>query len=148
MRMNNHKKGAGLTMKKYWLILLIAILGCSKAELPVTPNPDTTLEVIAIDENGTTIDSAKVFLDGSIVGMTPFNSRDIQPGLHALRVTQDGYKVYSEHVIIEESRVYAIEAVLTHLPPDKGQLFITVNLDSALVQVKDANNALVVESFY
>ncbi len=138
----------GLTMNsKLWLILLAAIIGCSKAEIPLTPEDPTLLKIIAVNEDGTVVDSADVFINGSVVGKTPFNSQDVQPGLHALRVSRNGYKVYSERVVVEKGEFYNVEAFLEKLPSDKGQLFVTSNLDSTLILVKDMNNNIVAESF-
>lgn len=136
-----------ITMRRILIALAVVVLGCSKAEIPLGPARQTTLEVIAIDVNGSEVDSADVFLDGVKVGVTPYNSQDVQPGLRALRVTQDGFRVYSEQLVVVEGGVYVIEAVLEPLPPDQGQLLVSVNLDSTLVQVLDASNSLVAETY-
>lgn len=130
-----------------WLIAMVAAIGCSKADLPMTPDPVTTLTVTAITADGDSIDSADVFIDGSMAGHTPFNAQDIQPGLHALRVSRSGFLAYTDRLVIDEGRVYAVEAVLEPLPPGEGQLVVSVNRDSVLVQILDANDELVTESF-
>jgi len=134
-------------MRRILIALAVVVLGCSKAEIPLGPARQTTLEVIAIDVNGSEVDSADVFLDGVKVGVTPYNSQDVQPGLRALRVTQDGFRVYSEQLVVVEGSVYVIEAVMEPLPPDQGQLLVSVNLDSTLVQVLNASNTLVAETY-
>ncbi|MCH9007321.1 PEGA domain-containing protein [candidate division KSB1 bacterium] len=134
-------------MRRILIALAVVVLGCSKAEIPLGPARQTTLEVIAIDVNGSEVDSADVFLDGVKVGVTPYNSQDVQPGLRALRVTQDGFRVYSEQLVVVEGGVYVIEAVMEPLPPDQGQLLVSVNLDSTLVQVLNASNWLVAETY-
>ncbi len=131
---------------KLWLILLAAIIGCSKADIPLTPEEPTLLKIIAVDEDGVIVDSADVFINGSEVGKTPFNSQDVQPGLHTLRVSRNGFKVYSERVVVEKGEFYTIEAFLEKLPPDMGQLFVTSNLDSTIISIKDENNNIVSES--
>lgn len=130
-----------------WLMLLIAALGCGKAELPVTPEPVTLVEVTAITEDGTRIDSADVFIDGTKSGITPFNVQDIQPGLHALRVSRAGYQSHAEQFIVNRGNTYAFEAVLRDLPAGEGQLIVSANMDSVLVKVTDIGERTVAETY-
>lgn len=133
-------------MKRIWLILAITAFACSKADLPTAPGPDTTIEVAALSESGTAIDSAKVFLDGNQVGFTPYQHPNVQPGLHAIRVTKDGFKFYTEQLLVESGKIYSVEAVLVSLAPSSGELVVTVNRDSAQVLIKDAQNNTVAET--
>ncbi len=133
-------------MKRHWILMALVAFGCSKADLPMTPASPTTLQVIAVDKDGILIDSARVFVDGVVVGSTPFKVQDVQPGLHALRVTRKGFRIFSEQLLVEDGEKYTIEALMTALPASQGQLLVTVNLDSALVRVVDASGVLVVET--
>ncbi|MFQ5652049.1 MAG: PEGA domain-containing protein [bacterium] len=133
-------------MKRFWFIIII-VAGCSKADLPLTPETPTLLTVTAIDPNGGRIDSADVFIDGAQAGKTPFRAEDIRPGLHALRVSRAGYQAHTEQFVVDQGRVYVIEAVLQPLPPGEGQLIVSVNQDSVVVRVKDTNNRVIVETF-
>ncbi len=133
-------------MRTLLLTLFAVALGCSKADLPIEPNTRTTLQVTAITQAGIRIDSANVFVDGSREGFTPFSAQDIQPGLHALRVSRDGYLAHAEQLLVELGRVYVVEAILDPLPPGEGQLIVTVDQDSALVRVMDSNDNVIFET--
>ncbi|NIV68630.1 MAG: PEGA domain-containing protein, partial [Phycisphaerae bacterium] len=136
----------GLILKRMWMILIVAALGCSKAQLPVVPETNTTLEVKAISQQGENIDSVNVFLDGNLVGITPYKNETVQPGLHSLRLMKSGYQTFTKQLTIVEDQFYNVEAVLIPLPPDEGQLVITVNVDSALVTVQDSFDNIVVQT--
>lgn len=127
-------------------MLALYVSGCSKAQLPITPEPGTTLEVIAITTGGANVDSAKVFLNGQFAGYTPYKNQAMQAGVHALRVMKDGYQVYTRQLLIEEDQTYNIEALLTPMPVNEGELLITVNQDSAMVTVKDSQNSVIVQT--
>ncbi len=133
-------------MKSLWIFLVLGALGCSKAELPLGPSSPTTLNVVAIDDAGTRLDSAQVFIDGSFAGTTPFSSQNIVPGLHSLRVTSTGFSIYTEQLLVEDGQSYNIEVLLSKLPPGAGQLLVTVNIDSARTQVQDAAGNIIFET--
>ncbi|RMF67136.1 MAG: PEGA domain-containing protein, partial [Calditrichaeota bacterium] len=128
------------------LILLLA-MACSKAQLPLGVEPVSTLEVTAIDPEGRNVDSAKVFLNGKLVGMTPYRNEELKAGLIAIRVEKEGFRLFTSQLVVQQEQTYSIEAVLTPLDPTEGELLITVNQDSALVKVKDANDNVVVETY-
>lgn len=133
-------------MKKIWIVVALFILGCSKAQLPLTPASPTILQVTAVDSTGQEIPAADVFLNGQKVGVTPYKNENLQPGLVTLRLVKEDYFIYTEQLIVEQGAQYSIEAVLKRLPPTDGQLLVTVNLDSVQVVVKDANNNVVAQT--
>lgn len=128
------------------LALALHGIGCSKAQLPVTPETDTTLEVIAITLAGDDVDSAKVFLNGKLAGFTPYKNETMLSGVHALRVMKDGYQIYTEQLLVEEDEHYNIEAILTPLPNHDGELLVTINQDSALVKIKDSQDNIIIQT--
>ncbi|MFQ5603632.1 MAG: PEGA domain-containing protein [bacterium] len=133
-------------MKNIWLYIAIVCLSCSKAQLPIAPELKTTIEITAINLDGQTIDSVQVYLDGKLAGLTPYTNSRIQTGLHSFRLMKEGFLVYTHQLLIEEGQFYNIEAVLSPLPSNEGELLITVNLESTLVVVKDVNENTVVET--
>lgn len=133
-------------MNRMWLVLALAVVACSKAQLPIVPEVKTTLQVKAIDQNGLEIDSVRVFLNGELVGLTPFKSEKIPSGLHALRLMKSGFQVFTDELFILEGQFYSVEALLDPVPPSEGQLVITVNQDSAVVMVMDANDNVVLRT--
>lgn len=142
----NRVKHGGLTMKKLWLILSLLIIGCSKSQLPLAPEPLSTLLVTAIQSNGESIDSAQVYLDGKLAGNTPYKNEEVQSGFHALRVMKEGFQFYTEQIFIEKGQSHNIEAILVPIPSSEGELVITINQDSAVVMVKDVNENIVVQT--
>ncbi len=141
----------------WWLLIFLIFLAwsCSKAPLP-TQNTEENIEkqnnvgkiiVTAIDVNGDAIDSAEVYWDGQFIGLTPLEKNDATTGTHTVRVQKTGYELYSEFVSINSNETSYIEAILKKLALNKGQLFITVNPDSVLTTVTNADNEVVV-SFY
>ncbi|MFQ5865122.1 MAG: PEGA domain-containing protein [bacterium] len=133
-------------MKKLWFILALFILGCSKAQLPLAPDQHATLLVTAIQANGESLDPAKVYLDGQLVGTTPYKNEEIQIGLHALRVAKEGFQLYAEQIFIEKEQFYSVEAILEPIPANEGELVVTIDQDSAMVIVKDVNENTVAQS--
>ncbi len=137
----------GLVMKKIWFIIALAGFGCSKAQLPVTPpEPQTTLQVTAIKPNGDALDSAKVYLNSNFVGVTPYHSQSLQPGMLALRVMKDGYQVFTTQLAVQEGESYSIEALLIPLQANEGELLVTTNQDSAVVRILDLGNNVVAQT--
>jgi len=132
--------------KSYLLVGVLAIFACSKAELPTATLTTTTLSVNAVTEVGGSLDSAKVFLNGGMIGHTPLNIEQVNAGLYAIRVARPGFKIFSEQIFIEEGLDYSIEAILGELQPDQGQLLVTVNRDSALVQIFNEAGELFLET--
>jgi hypothetical protein len=44
---------------------------------------------------------AKVYLDGKMVGSTPFEGQDLSPGAHTVRITKDGYQTWERDVTVK-----------------------------------------------
>lgn len=55
---------------------------------------------------------AKVFLDGKLIGTTPLQMPDVEPGVRAVRLELDGYRRWSSSVRIAPSGVNRITASL------------------------------------
>ncbi|HEX9654565.1 MAG TPA: PEGA domain-containing protein [bacterium] len=142
----NRLKNIGNLWAAAGFMLVLYVFGCSKAQLPLTPEPGTTLEVIAITTGGANVDSARVFLNGQFVGFTPYENQAMQAGVHALRVMKDGYQVYTHQLLIEEDQDHNIEALLTPMPVNEGELLVTVNQDSAMVTVRDSQNSVIIQT--
>jgi hypothetical protein len=128
------------------LIALLA-LGCSKAELPNQTQPKTILEVTAVDNKGVVLSSVAVAINGEIVGETPYVNEEAPAGNHALRLTKEGYKIYSQQVIIEKGQPNNVEGILEPLPATDGQLLVTTNFDSVDVKVVDTHGNTVGSSY-
>jgi hypothetical protein len=128
------------------IVFAMFVMGCSKAQLPVGPELSTTLAVVAITPTGDNLDSARVFLDGTPVGFTPYKNEAILAGVHALRVSKEGYQIFTDQLLVVENQKYNIEAVLTPMPLNVGELIITVNVDSAVVKVKNSEENVIVQS--
>ncbi len=132
----------------FWLTLALAAIGCSKADIPVAPTtPQTTLHVTAINDEGQAVDSADVFFDGTRVGVTPYQNRVLSPGLHSIRVSENGYQIFTNQILVVQGQSYAIEALLERIPAGEGQLVVSANLDSVRITVTNSNDELVIETF-
>lgn len=140
------KKGE-IAMSKFWIFPLIVALGCSKAQLPLTSDANTSIEVTAISSSGEDIDSAQVFLNGDLVGLTPFQQENLQPGLLSLRVAKTGFQFFTKQLLISEGQFYSVEAVLKAMPSNEGELLVSTNRDSVFVTVQNANHDVVVETY-
>jgi len=136
----------GLTMKNIWICIAFVIFGCSKAELPLSSADPAVLQVSAVDSTGQVIEGADVFLNGTKVGVTPYETENLQPGLLTLRLLKENYHIYTHQFVVEQGKDYNVEAVLKALPPTDGELLVTVNVDSARIVVKDASGNEVAES--
>jgi serine/threonine protein kinase len=84
-----------------------------RATAASAPPPDT-LDVIGRFVGTLVVDSrptgAKVYVDGKLVGTTPFSMRDVRAGEHAVRLERDGYRRWSSSVRVvasEQNRVTA-----------------------------------------
>lgn len=136
--------------KSVALGVLLVVLGCSKAQLPTTPKtPEitTSLVVTAIDPTGQNVDSALVYVDGKLVGKTPYKAEKIEPGRHVIRITKEGFQTYRREIDIIEGEKFVLEAVLSPLPPAEGELVITSNQDSTLIKVKNSGGEVVAETY-
>jgi len=129
-------------------MLAFAAVGCSKADLSVAPKQNTpsSLQVTAIDDNGNSVDSASVFFDGVLVGVTPYSKENIEPGLHSIRVSEAGFKLFTDQLVAIQGQRYIVEAMLTPIPVNEGELVISVNLDSVRVRVMDLSDGVVLET--
>ncbi|MFQ5709791.1 MAG: PEGA domain-containing protein [bacterium] len=125
-------------MKKLLYLILPALIGCSKAQIPLAPQTDAMLKVTTIQPNGAPIDSAKVFVNDQLAGYTPFQQEGIPTGLLTLRVAKEGFQLYSEQVFINPEEKHSIEAVLVPLVSNEGELVVTIDQDSAMVLVTDS----------
>ncbi len=127
-------------MKRFWLLVAVAALGCSKAQLPVQPSTVSsfaTLKITAIDVNGTAIEQAEVYVDGEKVGTTPYTTEALAAGQHTLRLVKSGYRVYVEIARFEERQSYAVEAVMQPVGATHGELFITIDQEDARYSILD-----------
>ncbi|MDI6883341.1 MAG: PEGA domain-containing protein [Patescibacteria group bacterium] len=132
------------------LILIIGLAGgCSKAPLPTELNTEVKkpivgrLVVYASDEKGNPVDSAEVYLNGKFIGRTPVSTDSVVLGIHVLRVQKEGFRVFRETVVIQDTHRVFVEALLQLLPKNEGELLITVDQDSPTVTVKDSNHNLI-----
>jgi len=115
--MQKYFRLSSMVIKSGLLALAIYIFGCSKAQLPTSPeSPTSKIQVLAAHQDGSSVDSAKVFLDGEFVGMTPFTVEGVAEGQHALRVLKEGFQIFTQSLIVENGISYTVEAVLTPLP--------------------------------
>jgi hypothetical protein len=136
-------------VKSVFIITFILIAGCSKAPLSPDGNDDTanehlgTMRVTAVDDRGVRLDGASVYLNGEFEGLSPVQIDSIEYGLHTLRVQKEGFQLHSENVVIENSLMINKEVVIHPVPLNTGQLFVTVNQDSALITVKDGAERVV-----
>ncbi|MFQ6115947.1 MAG: PEGA domain-containing protein, partial [bacterium] len=133
-------------MRKLWFILAIYLLGCSKAQLPLVPEQHASLLVTAIQADGISLDPAQAYLDGKFVGTTPYKNEEIQIGLHALRIVKEGFQLYTAQIFIEKEQFYSVEAILEPIPPNEGELVVTINQDGAMVTVKDISENIIVQT--
>lgn len=135
-------------MKIAWVAVAAAVLGCSKAQLPVepprTPTPTAAaLKVTAITPEGAMIEQAEVFIDGEKMGATPYLDDQLAVGNHSLRLVKSGFRVYVEDVQFEASKQYIVEAVMQPLGPTQGELFVTVDQESPRLQIMDFSQTVI-----
>ncbi len=129
--------------------LALFATACSKADPPLGPtaNSPTRLTVTAIDEQGHAVDSAEVFFDGTQVGSTPYSAENIEPGLHSVRVSREGFRVFTNQLVAIQGQRYAVEALLTQIAPSEGQLVVSVSTDSVRVLVRKNVTDVVIDTF-
>ncbi len=72
------------------------------ARAPARPEPPARRILVRSTPSG-----AQVFLDGKSAGVTPLTVRDVGAGVHAVRVTRDGYVTADRRVAITDSRPVA-----------------------------------------
>ena len=138
------------------IIIILALTGliginCSKAPLPTELNREEKkpeiavgkIFVSAVDENGKAVDSARVYLNSVFIGWTPIFKDSVPLGTHTLRVHKEGFRIFKESLIIQDTSRVFIEALLERLPLNIGQLLITVDQDSATVTVTNINQEIV-----
>lgn len=137
-----------------WLFMLFIVSACSKAPLPTAPGPNSdpnsragNLFVAATNDMGQPIDSARVYLNGQFLGFTTLTRKNVDPGVHSLRIQKDGFEIFMQSVAIGAAQSVYVEALLKKLPSNKGQLLITVDQDSALTTLTNARNELIGVTF-
>lgn len=54
-------------------------------------------------------ESAKVYLDGDLLGSTPWTQENIEVGTHTLKVVKEGYKPVEQEIVIEADRVLNLD---------------------------------------
>jgi len=135
-------------------LILVLVSACSKAPFPTeTVNNNEPKEIVgklivtSANHAGQIIDSAQVYLDGQLIGLTPLTKEKAEPGIHALRIQKEGFEIYTEGIAIEAAKSVYIEALLKQLPVNKGQLLITVDQDSAITVVTDDRNEVIGVSY-
>jgi hypothetical protein len=69
-------------------------------------------------------EKAKVIVDDSFHGISPFTLTDIPPGEHTLRFEKEGYRVHEKVVIVEEGQDISFEVVLKEAIPDMINIVI------------------------
>ena len=141
----------------WWIIIFLVLLswGCSKAPLPtetITDNQELEKEfskiiISSTDYEGQDVDSAEVYWDGEFVGYTPYSKENVEAGIHALRIQKKGFEIYTESISINQTQSVYIEVLLTKMSINKGQLFITINMDSVITVLSNDKNE-VVDLFY
>ena len=136
-----------------WIMVILAI-GCSKA--PVDPNDETngnsenndwgTVRVTVVDKNGVKLDSVKIFVNGEFKDLAPVIIDSLDYGIHTLRAQKAGYDIYSESITVDNNLLINKEIVLQNASLNTGQLFISVNVDSAKTTVTDNQDRIVEQS--
>ncbi|MBN2089342.1 PEGA domain-containing protein [candidate division KSB1 bacterium] len=130
-------------------ILLLGVIGCSKAPLPTetTDKPDiiepSKLYITAMQEDSEPINEAKIYLNGNYIGVTPLEHQFEQEGICAIRIQKEHFLVHSQSVEIMLAKSVYVEAVLHRIPENKGQLLITVDQDSSEIQVNDLGGVMI-----
>ncbi len=56
--------------------------------------------------------TAKIFLDGNAIGITPDSIRNVAPGIHDVKICLDGYKVWSKKVSVKVGEEVVLNAIL------------------------------------
>jgi len=131
-----------------WLIIII-IMGCSKAPLPPESESNSEnnglgeVKITTVNNLGIKVDSAKIFLNGKLIGYSPVSLKSIALGVHTIRAQKQGYEVQSENITVDNNLPVNKEIMLKNLPLNTGQLLITVNQDSANTTVTTSKDELV-----
>jgi hypothetical protein len=134
---------------KITAILLLGIIGCSKAPLPTetTDKPEiiepAKLYITALQADSQPINEARVFLNGNYIGVTPLEYQVEDEGICAIRIQKEHFLVHSQSVEILLSKSVYVEAVLHPIPDHKGQLLITIDQDSSEIQVNDLGGTMI-----
>ena len=135
-------------------ILIIMSIGCSKAPVDTDNNIDDLDEndwgsviVTAVDVNGVSVESVKIYLNGNLVGTTPIKIDSIAYGVHTLRAQKEGFEIYTESMSVDNNLLINKEIVLKRAPLNTGQLMITVNVDSVKTTVTDNLDCVLEQSY-
>lgn len=57
---------------------------------------------------------ANLYIDGKLVGKTPYFSPDVLVGNHNIRITKDNHKAWNKKINVEESKLTELSAVLEY----------------------------------
>lgn len=71
--------------------------------------PDTAGEIEVVSSPA----GAEVFVDSTSAGITPCTVKDIIPGYHVIRVTKDGYEIWSKTVKVTDGLTTTVKAELS-----------------------------------
>lgn len=133
------------------VVLLVLVGGCSKA--PIPPEPEVKypelgfLNISTVDDQGTKIDSVRIYFNGDFIGFTPIVIDSVPFGIHTIRTQKQGYEVYSENLAIDNSFPVHKEIIIQKLPINAGQLLVTVNQDSARTTVTNPIDEIIEQSY-
>ena len=99
----------------------------SQTELTITPeNISQTITLPSpipiygsIDVNSSPVD-ADIYVDGKKIGNSPMYIQDMLVGQHKIRISKLGYSDYIANVVIDEGKVYEINATLQNRKESKN----------------------------
>ncbi len=82
----------------------------------------------------TTPDGAEVYLDGTVIGRTPYASGRVDAGTHDITLVLEGYDRYAKQVTVLDGRLTRVDVALTRTPTT-GTLAVLSSPPGAAVRV-------------
>jgi hypothetical protein len=90
---------------------------------------EQTITIVTVPEK------AKVIVDDTFHGFSPFVLRDVPPGEHILRFEKEGYRIHEKVVFIEESSDLSLKVILKEVIPDMTDLVIESDPPGAAIHL-------------
>lgn len=97
------------------------------------PPPETALSVES------SVDGARVYVDGKFVGVTNLSDQPIAPGRRTIKVTKQGRKTYERTINISKGRSVFLPVDLPEVyevrPPTQGRIYVNCDPENARVKI-------------
>ena len=100
--------------------LIVEGYGDWSENVEVKPNVESRLTAVLLEMAGSVSvkskpSNAAIFIDGNKVGVTPAVVQDVSPGTHIVKISMDGYNIWSESIEINAKKNTELTAILQEI---------------------------------